>query len=82
MSEKIDDAIGRLVFLLLHTHIHPDLFAGRSTKLIGVFSSETQAQDSLRRHAVLEGFKDSPEGFAVHRIELNTLLANPIEMWE
>ena len=82
MSEKLTTPSAGLVFLLLHTHIHPDLFAGQSTKLIGVFSSETQAQDSLRRHAVLEGFKDSPEGFAVHRIELNTLLANPIEMWE
>jgi hypothetical protein len=82
MSEELTTRSAGLVFLLLHTHIHPDLFAGRSTTLIGVFSSEAQAQDSLRRHAVLEGFKDSPEGFAIHRIELNTLLANPIEMWE
>lgn len=70
------------VFLLLHTRIHPDLFAGRSTKFIGVFSSEEKAADSLRRHATLEGFSDAPDGFAVHRIELDSLLTNPIEIWE
>ena len=70
------------VFLLLHTRIHPDLFAGRSTKFIGVFSSEEKAADSLRRHATLEGFSDAPDGFAIHRIELDSLLTNPIEIWE
>ena len=70
------------VFLLLHTRIHPDLFAGRASKVIGVFSSEEKASDSLRRHALLEGFKDFPEGFAIHRIELDSLLAHPIELWE
>ena len=70
------------VFLLLHTRIHPDLFAGRSTKFIGVFSSEETAAASLRRHAALEGFSDTPEGFAIHRIELDSLLTNPIEIWE
>lgn len=70
------------VFLLLHTRIHPDLFAGRSTKFIGVFSSEEKASDSVRRHAALDGFTDAPEGFAIHRIELDSLLANPIEIWE
>ena len=71
-----------LVFLLLHTRIHPDLFAGRSTKFIGVFSSEEKAADSLRRHATLEGFTDAPEGFAIHRIQLDSLLVSPIEIWE
>lgn len=70
------------VFLLLHSRVHPDLFAGRSTKFIGVFSSEAEAADSLRRHALLEGFKDSPDGFDIHRIELDSLLAEPIEIWE
>ncbi|SDL98622.1 hypothetical protein SAMN04487916_12035 [Arthrobacter sp. ov407] len=70
------------VFLLLHTHVHPDLFAGRSTSFIGVFCSEAKASNSLRSHALLEGFKDCPEGFAIHRIELDSLLADPIEMWE
>ena len=71
-----------LVFLLLHTRINPDLFAGRSTKFIGVFSSEEKAADSLRRHATLEGFTDAPEGFAIHRIQLDSLLVSPIEIWE
>ena len=70
------------VFLLLHTHVHPDLFAGRSTGFIGVFGSEAKASKSLQRHALLEGFKDCPAGFAIHRIELDSLLADPIEMWE
>lgn len=70
------------VFLLLHTHIHPDLFAGRSTSFIGVFSTEAKASDSLRRHAQLEGFKEAPEGFAIQRIELDNLLDHPIELWE
>lgn len=70
------------VFLLLHSHVHPDLFAGQSTKFVGVFSTEANASDSLRSHALLEGFKDSPDGFAIHRIELDNLLADPIEIWE
>ena len=70
------------VFLLLHSRVHPDLFAGLSTKFIGVFSSEAKAADSLRRHALLEGFEDSPDGFTIHRIELDRLLAEPIEIWE
>jgi hypothetical protein len=70
------------VFLLLHTRIHTDLFAGQSTKFIGVFSSEKKAADSLRKHATLDGFTDVPEGFAIYRLELDSLLANPIEIWE
>jgi hypothetical protein len=70
------------VFLLLHSRAHPDLFAGRSTKFIGVFSAEAKAADSLRRHALLVGFEDSPDGFAIHRIELDSLLAEPLEIWE
>ena len=70
------------VFLLLHTHVHPDLFAGRSTSFIGVFSSGAKGSNSLTSHALLEGFKDCPEGFAIQQIELDSLLADPIEIWE
>lgn len=72
----------RSVFLLVHSHVHPDLFAGRSDSFIGVFSSEEEAVASMRRHALLPGFKDSQEGFAIFQIELNHLLPDPIEMWE
>ena len=73
---------GGPVFLLLHTHVHPDLFAGRSTSFIGVFSCDAKASNSLKSHALLEGFKDCQEGFSIQRIELDSLLADPVEIWE
>jgi hypothetical protein len=78
----INDAIGWACVPSAAHPSPPDLFAVGSTKFIGVFNSEEKAADSLRRHATLEGFTDAPEGFAIHRIELDSLLANPIEIWE
>lgn len=74
--------IRETVFLLTHEHVDADLFAGRSDSEIGVFTSRAKAEDALKRHAILPGFKDSPENLKIHTIKLDALLDTPIEIWE
>lgn len=56
------------VFLLFHTH---DLGEGETDdKLIGVYASLADAQQAQARTAVLRGFRDAPEGFAIDPYEI------------
>lgn len=57
-----------IVFLLFHTH---DLGEGETDdKLIGVYASLADAQQAQARTAVLEGFRDAPEGFVIDPYEI------------
>jgi hypothetical protein len=59
----------RAVFLLWHSH---DLGNGETDdKLIGVYSSEAEANAARIRKLQFEGFRDAPEGFLIERYELN-----------
>ena len=73
---------GTVVFMLTHTHVDPVLFAGRSDSVIGFFTSRQAAEVAQEGHARLPGFSDSPAGFKIHVIELDSLLTQPIEIWE
>lgn len=57
------------VFLLWHSH---DVGNGETDdKLIGVYSSEAEADAARTRKLQFEGFRDAPEGFLIERYELN-----------
>jgi hypothetical protein len=60
---------GVSVFLLWHSH---DIGDGEmDDKLIGVYSSEAEAEAAMRRKLQFEGFRDAPEGFPIARYELD-----------
>jgi homoserine kinase type II len=40
-------------------------------KLIGVYESQDAAQAAVERLRVQPGFRDTPEGFQIHRYEIN-----------
>lgn len=82
ISQEGNSMASRTVFLVVHTHTDPVLFAGRSDKLIGIFSSESEAVAAINGLSQLEGFKEVPEGFVVHSVELDSPLTDPIELWE
>ncbi|NII85340.1 MULTISPECIES: hypothetical protein [unclassified Pedobacter] len=53
------------VYLLWHTHYDESLSGGEDVKLIGVYSTETKAEEALLRAKQLDGFKDFHEGFEI-----------------
>ena len=57
------------VFLLWHSH---DLGNGETDdKLLGVYSSEAEADAARIRKLQYEGFRDVPDGFLIAKYELN-----------
>lgn len=57
------------VFLLQHEH-QLDV-ASTDVKVIGVYSSESLANEAVARLSSRAGFSENPEGFSVSRYELN-----------
>ena len=55
----------KFVYLLWHTHYDEKLLASEDVKLIGVYSDEKKAIEAQLRAELLEGFKDSKEGFEI-----------------
>ncbi|TKC60162.1 hypothetical protein FBD94_14710 [Pedobacter hiemivivus] len=53
------------VYLLWHTHFNEKLPGGEDVKLMGVYSTENKAIAAQSRAELLEGFKDSKEGFEI-----------------
>jgi hypothetical protein len=59
----------KAVFLLWHSH---DLGNGvTDDKLIGVYSSEAEAEAASLRKLQFEGFREAPEGFCIEKYELD-----------
>lgn len=52
-----------IVYLVWHTH--PQLGTEDDEKLIGIYSSEEQAQSAVMRAKILPGFSDHPENFEI-----------------
>ena len=59
------------VFMLWHTHGKDDDEREENTKLIGVYSSESEAQAAIARKLQYPGFREEPDGFEVEEVELN-----------
>ena len=55
--------IKKRVYLLHHINEHDD--GTEDIKLLGVFSSEKKAQETLNSHKTLPGFKDNIRGFSI-----------------
>lgn len=53
------------VYLLWHTHLSEELSAGEDIKLIGVYSTREKAEAAQSRSELLDGFRDSIEGFEI-----------------
>jgi hypothetical protein len=58
-----------VVFLLWHSHALET--GGTDDKLIGVYSSEADAEAAKARKLRYEGFRDVPDGFLIAAYELN-----------
>ena len=58
-----------VVFLLWHSRAIGDGETG--DKLIGVYSSEAEAEAAKARKLQYEGFRDEPDGFLIDKYELN-----------
>jgi len=58
-----------VVFLLWHSHSVGD--GETDDKLIGVYSSEDEAEAAKSRKLQHEGFRDVPDGFLIGGYELN-----------
>jgi len=55
----------KTVFVVQHVRRFSD---GREdVKLIGVYTSQTLAQQAVGRFGLLEGFRDHPNGFSIDR---------------
>jgi hypothetical protein len=54
------------LFVVLHSL--PE--TGR-VKVIGIYSSEALAEAAVERTRLLPGFAEEPDGFAIHRYELD-----------
>ncbi|MNL88283.1 hypothetical protein D3C87_2179010 [compost metagenome] len=48
-----------------HTHFNEELPGGEDVKMIGIYSTEEKAIAAQSRAELLEGFKDSKEGFEI-----------------
>ena len=59
----------RVVYVLWHTHVLPD--GEENDKLIGIYSSESKANEAQERAGKLPGFRDAPEGFIIDRYALD-----------
>ncbi|WP_316829097.1 hypothetical protein [Pedobacter miscanthi] len=60
-----------LVYLLWHTHYDNRLENNEDIKLIGVYSTEDMAKEAECRAKLLEGFKDSQDGFEISSYRLD-----------
>jgi hypothetical protein len=58
-----------VVFLLWHSHALGE--GGTDDKLIGVYSTEAEAEAAKARKLRYEGFRDVPDGFLIGAYELN-----------
>lgn len=56
------------VYLLHHTYGPAE---SETYKLVGVFRSQTSAQEAMQRALMLPGFKDYPDGFTIDRYVLD-----------
>lgn len=59
------------VYLLWHTHFNENLPGGEDVKMIGIYSTEKKAIAAQSRAELLEGFKDSKEGFEISRNKID-----------
>jgi hypothetical protein len=59
------------VFLLLHTHIDESLEGGEQIKIIGVYSSELNAEKTLRNYVSKPGFNKQPDNFEIVSYKLD-----------
>ena len=57
------------VFLLWHTHLMDD--GEEDSKLLGVYSSDSNARARLETARLLPGFSDAQEGFLIEPYELD-----------
>jgi hypothetical protein len=57
------------VFVLQHIHSLDE--EREDIKLIGVYSSQEEAEKAITRMRLQPGFCDTPEGFAISKIILN-----------
>ena len=57
------------VFVLQHVHTFDD--SEEEVKMIGVYSSQEQAEAAVERLSAKPGFSDAPEGFAIDRYVVN-----------
>lgn len=55
---------------VLH-HVRKDDKYGDDAKLIGIYRSEGNANDAIKRLANRPGFRDQPDGFQTGRYELD-----------
>jgi hypothetical protein len=66
---KVEGAVSNVfVYLVWHTHKTKE---SEDTKLIGVYSSESQADDAVARARQKPGFRDLPEGFCIAKYVLD-----------
>jgi hypothetical protein len=63
----------RTVFLLWHSRLKENAFDEHDTddKLIGVYSSASEAEAAKQRKLQFEGFRDFPDGFLIAEYELD-----------
>lgn len=59
------------VYLLWHTHFNEKLPGGEDVKMIGIYRTEKKAIAAQSRAELLEGFKDSKEGFEISRNKID-----------
>lgn len=58
------------VFILWHTHELSD--EDEDSKLLGVYSSESIANDKINEYKKLPGFCDHPDGFEIAKYEVDS----------
>jgi hypothetical protein len=61
----------KYIFLLWHSHGEDDEAKEANLKLIGAYSSETVAEAARARKLQYEGFRDTPDGFEIQKLELD-----------
>ena len=62
----------RYIYILKHKHkVATDGDDVFDTKLIGGFSSEIKALQTIEKYKSIEGFKDYPDGFIIEKIEID-----------
>jgi len=57
------------VYVLQHVHEFED--GEEDVKMIGVYSTQEQAELAVRRMRLQPGFSDTPEGFCIDRYPLD-----------
>jgi hypothetical protein len=59
------------IFILWHTHGDDDEEKEANLKLIGAYSSESEAEAAKARKLKYPGFREAPDGFEIEKLELN-----------